>query len=245
MRAWIACLLLFSPVAKAAVVAAPVVSTPNMLCQAAIAMAEQAQSIPTHLMAAVGKAESGRRDDATGTVRSWPWTINAEGEGFFFNNKAEAIAAVRAFQARGVQSIDVGCMQVNLMYHPDAFASLEQAFDPSANAAYAARFLRQLYGQAGDWTKAVGLYHSATPSLSEPYAKKVMALYAAEPKLPAGPSALASAWSATLPHAVLPPAQRMVGPVPPGAVAGGRGLDLYRAQPVGVAPPLTHHVSRF
>jgi soluble lytic murein transglycosylase-like protein len=246
MRAWFPLLFLFSTVAKAAVVGIPAVSTPNMLCQAAIAMAEQAQAIPTHLLAAVGKAESGRRDEATGTVRSWPWTINAEGDGAFFNTKADAIAAVRALQARGVRSIDVGCMQVNLMYHPDAFASLEQAFDPSANAGYAARFLRQLYGQAGgDWTKAVGLYHSATPSLSEPYAKKVMALYAAEPKLPAGPSALASAWSATLPHGVLPPAQRTVGPVPPGAVGGGRGLDLYRAQPVGLAPPLAHHVSRF
>ncbi len=242
-------MLLFSTMARAAGIAAPAVNTPPMLCQAAIAMAEQAQAIPAHLLAAVGKAESGRRDEATGTVRSWPWTINAEGEGLFFNTKAEAIAAVRAYQARGVRSIDVGCMQVNLMHHPDAFASLEQAFDPSANAGYAARFLRQLYGQAGgDWTRAVGLYHSATPSLSEPYAKKVMALYAAEPKLPAGPSALASAWSATLPHGVLTPTQRSVGPVapvPPGAVGGGRGLDLYRAQPVGLAPPLAHRVSRF
>jgi hypothetical protein len=71
----------------------------------------------------------------------WPLTINAEGQGSFFDTKAQVIAAPRALQARGVQSIDVGCMQVNLMHYPYAFANLDQAFNPTANAAYAVRFL--------------------------------------------------------------------------------------------------------
>ncbi len=74
-------------------------------------------------------------------VRPWPWTINVAGQGFFFPTKALAVTAVRELLASGVQSIDVGCLQVNLMFHPAAFASLEQAFDPMANARYAARFL--------------------------------------------------------------------------------------------------------
>jgi hypothetical protein len=106
-------------------------------------------------------------------VHPWPWTINAEGEGRFFASKAEALAAVRDLQAKGVKSIDVGCMQVNLMHHPQAFASLEQAFDPAANAAYAARFLNVLYGQTRDWTRATAFYHSATPELGEAYQRKV------------------------------------------------------------------------
>ena len=44
--------------------------------------------------------------------------------------RQQAVAAVQALQARGVRSIDVGCLQVNLMYHPIAFASLDDAFDP-------------------------------------------------------------------------------------------------------------------
>ena len=48
-----------------------------------------------------------------------------------------------------MRSIDIGCAQVNLMHHPDAFASLEQAFDPMANADYAARFLKQLHDTHG------------------------------------------------------------------------------------------------
>ena len=112
--------------------------------------------IPAHLLAAISRVESGRRDPATGAVHPWPWTVNAEGQGFFYDTKAEAVAAVRAMQARGIRSIDVGCGQINLMHHPDAFPNLELAFDPQANAAYAARFLKELFAQTGDWTKATG-----------------------------------------------------------------------------------------
>jgi len=220
-------------------------SPPGLLCRAAIASVERVEAIPAHLMAAIGRVESGRRDEATGVQHPWPWTINAEGQGAFFDTKAQAVAAVRAMQARGVKSIDVGCMQVNLMHHPDAFPTLEQAFDPAVNTAYAARFLRQLFGQTVDWTKAVGLYHSSTPELSEPYVKKVMALWPEESKRPAGTTALASAWAATTPHGTLLPAQQVAGTAAPGSVSVGRGLDLYRAQPIGVAPRSQHAMSRF
>ena len=245
MRAFLTLLLLFAVTAHAAVVSPLTALPPGMLCRAAIATAEQGQAIPAHLMVAIGRVESGRRDDATGAHHPWPWTANAEGQGFYFDSKAQAVAAVRAMQARGVKSIDVGCMQVNLMHHPDAFPNLEQAFDPPANAAYAARFLRQLFVQSGDWTKAVALYHSATPELSEPYAKKVMALWPEETKRPPGPTALANAWGATMPHATLPPAQRSVGPPIAGSVSTGRGLDLYRSQPVGTVSRLRHPAGRF
>ena len=35
-------------------------------------------------------------------------------------------------------------MQVNMMYHPDAFNSLEEAFDPSTNVSWAASWLKKL-----------------------------------------------------------------------------------------------------
>ena len=65
-------------------------------------------------------------------------------------------------------------MQVNLQMHPDAFASLDAAFDPAANADYAARYLRELHAEAnGDWNVAVGLYHSHTPYLAAEYRDRV------------------------------------------------------------------------
>ena len=63
-------------------------------------------------------------------------------------------------------------MQINLRYHPEAFASLEAAFDPAENLGYAARFLGNLRARYGSWTAAIGRYHSATPRLG-PYRVKV------------------------------------------------------------------------
>lgn len=174
--------------------------TPGGLCRAAVAAAERTGGIPAHLLAAINLVESGRRDPATGAVQPWPWTANAAGQGFYYATKAEAVAAVRAMQARGVRSIDVGCGQVNLLHHPDAFASLEQAFDPGTNATYAAAFLRRLFAQSGDWSRAAALYHSATPALGEEYRRRVMAALPEEQKnaAPSAATPLAQAWRATL-----------------------------------------------
>ena len=154
---------------------------PGEECRGAIAAAERGHGIPPQLLAAIGRVESGRRDPSTGSMGAWPWTINAEGEGAYFESKAEAIAAVTALRARGVRSIDVGCMQVNLMHHPTAFTTLEMAFDPAANADYAARFLGPAFpGQSGDWNKATADYHSAYPPEGEPYAAKVLSVWPEE-----------------------------------------------------------------
>jgi hypothetical protein len=154
--------------------------SPGDQCRVAIAAAERAHGIPPRLLAAIGRVESGRRDPGTGAWGPWPWTINAEGQGSWFATKAEAISAVQALQASGVRSIDVGCMQVNLMHHPQAFPNLAMAFEPAVNADYAARFLLELHGQTGDWTKATADYHSANPAEGEPYAAKVASVWPEE-----------------------------------------------------------------
>lgn len=150
--------------------------SPGMQCDQAIRAAARSNGNPAQLMAAIGLVESGRPEATGGAVRPWPWTINAEGKGLFFNSKTEAIAAVRVLQADNVHSIDVGCMQVNLMHHPTAFATLEEAFDPRRNALYAGQFLNQLFRHSQDWLTAAGLYHSATPGLAADYVKQVAAV---------------------------------------------------------------------
>jgi hypothetical protein len=60
------------------------------------------------------------------------------------------VAWTAARQAAGSQSIDVGCFQVNLYYHPTAFVSLAEGFDPAANARYAAALPGRLHMQVGN-----------------------------------------------------------------------------------------------
>lgn len=147
---------------------------PSALCEQAIRNAEATGHTPPGMLAAIAQVESGRPDSRTGAMRPWPWTIDADGVGQFFATKAQAVAAVAALQAQGMRSIDVGCMQVNLMHHPEAFASLDRAFDPAANAGFAVRFLNALYRRTGGWPKAVAAYHSDTPQIAADYQRRVM-----------------------------------------------------------------------
>jgi hypothetical protein len=134
----------------------------RLACDHAAAEAERAGNLPPGMLAAIGTVESGRVD-ATGLYRrAWPWSINADGAGYFAASKTEAISTVRALQARGARYIDVGCFQVDLFYHPDAFTSLEQAFDPEANARAATRILAAARFSTTGWDQAIAAYHSAS-----------------------------------------------------------------------------------
>jgi len=233
-------------------------ASPHDLCKTAIAVAERAVGVPAGLMGAIGVVESGRRDP-TGTMSAYPWTINAEGVGSFYSSKTEAIAAVVALRAQGVRSIDVGCMKVNLMHHGTAFATLEEAFDPGANARYAATFLQRLLTQTGSWPAATAGYHSLTPELGEPYARRVLAVWRLAPPADtltalAEPNRSSSMLTAYAGHGLglglglSSPGARIMRLPSTGAagttimLAGsgvvGRGLDAYRGAPVRVASRL-------
>lgn len=211
--------------------------------------AEMRHGIPAGLLQAIGIVESGRRDPVTGKTEPWPWTINADGEPHIFDSKQQAVDWVRQAQQRGVQSIDVGCAQVNLMYHPTAFASLDQAFDPAINADYAARFLRELWETtaAGNWMTATGHYHSRTPELADTYREQVKsamgkASSTAQAPVLASVPVLASASAPISPFASTgslrsQPANIVAAPT--GTV--GRGLDAYRAMPVRMALAVPPH----
>ncbi len=143
------------------------------LCTTAMPRYEREYGVPTHLLSAIASTETGRWHNGLKITLPWPWTINADGKGYFFDTKQEALTAARNLRARGVKSMDVGCMQVNLYHHPNAFRSLEDAFDPAQNVAYAASFLRSLYESEGSWKNAASAYHSKTPARGSQYLSRV------------------------------------------------------------------------
>jgi hypothetical protein len=134
--------------------------------------------------------------------------------------RAEAVAEVQARLAAGTRSIDIGCMQINLLHHPDAFPSVDAGFDPAANIGYAVRFLRQLHAQTGDWAAATARYHSATPERGLIYHQRVMAAMSGQGFVP-GPA-----------PGVIP----LPGPAMAGLCASGRGAVLLLGSS---APSLT------
>ncbi len=146
-------------------------------CGAETARQEKTQAIPDRLLHAISLVESGRWNSESRASFAWPWTVMAEGEGRFLPSKAAAIAEVRKLQAAGVRNIDVGCMQVNLLAHPDAFASLDEAFEPATNVAYAARFLAGLHDSTQNWPTAGAYYHSQTPNLAAAYKARLISTW--------------------------------------------------------------------
>ena len=179
-RTWISVLAVAGLVASAATADAARKDDGNgawRLCADAIATHERTQRIPRHLLAAIAITESGRWNAGREIKAPWPWTINAEGEGRFYDTKAQAVRAVSELRVRDVRNIDVGCMQINLLHHPDAFADLDQAFEPASNVGYGARHLKALFGKTRSWQQAAGRYHSATPKRARAYRLKVVKLW--------------------------------------------------------------------
>lgn len=150
------------------------------LCEAGTRNAERAEMLPQGLLAAISLKESGRWDGGAKRSVPWPWTVTSGGPGEHLASREEALAKVRDLQAQGVTNIDVGCLQINLHYHPHAFENLEAAFDPAKNTAYAGAHLRQLREDHKSWNKSVERYHSSNPERGRAYRKAVYQLkYAA------------------------------------------------------------------
>ena len=144
LRTWTVAAVVF-----AALSVSPAASKPRDtagLCQRATAGQEAARRIPRKLLHAISIAESGRWDKNRRENIAWPWTVTSGGKGRYLPTKQAAIRAVRKLKRQGVRNIDVGCMQINLHYHPHAFESLQSALDPVTNANYASAHLRQLRG---------------------------------------------------------------------------------------------------
>jgi hypothetical protein len=216
------------------------------LCGPAVARASASHNLPPGLLNAIAMVESGRLNPRTGNIKPWPWTIDANGTGYMYATEQAAEQAAASFEASGITSLDIGCLQVNLAQHPDAFQNLAQAFDPASNANYAASFLTSLQQKFADWPQAIAAYHSQTPALGGPYEARV---YAQWQNAGAAPMALAAAGTAANGQTVTP---WPVAPLPqtafdlstlapprgmtlPGNRMTGRTLASYRAAPVAIA----------
>jgi len=227
-------------IAPAAVPAALAVAPARGACEQAGAAAEAAFGVPSGLLLAIGRVETGRYSQALGRVAPWPWAVDVAGTGALFPNRSEALAVARGAVAAGQRNVDLGCFQVNLGAHPQAFTSLRQALDPMANASYAARFLVALHARLGDWAAAAAAYHSETAALGAPYLRAVLRSWTGPGGIPGGviPAAFAAA-TPLIPRldtgwVVISP---VVGPriITPGApVAAGSGPVVHDGWPAGL-----------
>lgn len=140
------------------------------ICDVAAHSAAREFEIPVDVLLAITRTETGRGGQHG--LNPWPWTVNMEGAGHWFVNRADALNFALDHHQNGARSFDIGCFQINFKWHGEYFDSVEDMFDPSLNAQYAARFLTQLHLEFGSWSDAAGAFHSRTPSKAESYAAR-------------------------------------------------------------------------
>ncbi|WP_231704033.1 transglycosylase SLT domain-containing protein [Cochlodiniinecator piscidefendens] len=171
----------------------------SAICNQAAIQVSRESGVPLSVLRAISLTETGRRSQ--GEMHPWPWTVNMEGTGRWFQSPDEALSYVMENYGRGARSFDVGCFQINYRWHGENFASIEEMFDPIANTRYAAQFLTSLYNEMGDWSIAAGAYHSRTPQYAQRYRARFDQLRAQLTEdAPEIPDIVTSSYNATTPQ---------------------------------------------
>lgn len=145
-------------------------------CANAFSYFEQKYKLPVNSLYSISLHETAKKHSKYNISIVWPWTVmnNQEGKGHYFRSQQEAMRYVRKQFMLGNNNLDVGCMQINLKHHPEAFLSLSQAFSPRKNINYGAYFLSENLKKLGSIDKAIGRYHSATEALAKQYHSSVI-----------------------------------------------------------------------
>ena len=179
------------------------------VCETVAVEAENAFNLPSGILSSIARVESGRKTD-TGVYRAWPWTINDNGKGLFFDTRESAIDYIIKQKEFDNTHIDVGCMQISVKWHSHAFSSPESMLDPYTNIAYAAVFLEELYQTHGDWELAIKYYHSADTKKNIPYLQKVNAVWKDQPQPIVEPTTASS--SIKISESLIKPEKVSIGP---------------------------------
>lgn len=123
-------------------------------CPTLISQVEARRNIPRGLLMAIAMTESGNNGAPS------PYAMNIAGRSYFASSGQEMANVISANWQRGVTSIDVGCMQINLKYHGMKFARLTDLLNSPTNVEYGAGYLIALATEAGSWKDAVMSYHN-------------------------------------------------------------------------------------
>ena len=179
------------------------------VCETVAVEAENAFNLPSGILTSIARVESGRKTD-TGVYRAWPWTINDNGKGLFFDTRKSAVDYIIEQKEFDNTHIDIGCMQISVKWHSHAFSSPESMLDPYTNIAYAAVFLEELYQTHGDWELAIKYYHSADTKKNIPYLQKVNAVWKGQPQPTVEPMTASS--SIKISESLIKPEKVNIGP---------------------------------
>ncbi|WP_319761225.1 lytic transglycosylase domain-containing protein [Maridesulfovibrio sp.] len=125
-------------------------------------------SLQPEILNAIADHESGNN----------PWALNIEGRSVYPDSREAALAIIEKNQGR---SYDVGLMQVNSYWIRKFGLTPAEALEPEGNLRLGAWILRYCLDRYGYNWRAIGAYHTGSPSnlpgRARAYAVKVMKKY--------------------------------------------------------------------
>ena len=130
------------------------------------------------LLYSVSISESGFAPTNKKVKQPWPWAVCSSQGSFFAASKKDAEIEVARLKKMGIKSVDVGLMQVNLLWHSNKINHKEM-FDPEINLRTGAKILKKALDSAsGDLVTGIGRYHNWSDSGRQArYALKVLKTY--------------------------------------------------------------------
>ena len=143
----------------------------NLDCRKLASSIEKKIKLPNKLLSSISLTETGYSKN--GTFAAWPWTLNVNGKSKYFDTKKEMAIHLHKKLSEDIRNIDIGCMQINYIYHSKNFRNIEDMIDPHLNVEYAGKFLIKLFNKYKSWNKAISYYHSSDPKRMRKYLEKV------------------------------------------------------------------------
>ena len=143
----------------------------NFDCRKLAGSIEKKIKLPNKLLSSISLTETGYSKN--GTFAAWPWTLNVNGKSKYFDTKKEMAKHLHKKLSEDIRNIDIGCMQINYIYHSKNFRNIEDMIDPHSNVEYAGKFLLKLFNKYKSWNKAISYYHSSDPKRMRKYLEKV------------------------------------------------------------------------
>lgn len=144
-------------------------------CDRIVEQAAQRHNVPAGLMSAMSRALLAKTDRPQMMPNS-PWTISLGSNVVAYDSAAEMEAQLENLIMEGEEDLNLGCMQLNLIWHGDHFYSLQDMINPEHSAEYAASVLSDLHNEYGSWQRAIRIFHGDTNE-TERYVKSVLRLY--------------------------------------------------------------------
>jgi len=135
------------------------------------------RGLDPYILYAVALVESARINARL--AAPWPWALNRQGRPIIPSSRLEARGILNDALNKGIRSIDVGLMQVNVRWNGHRVHRPDDLLDPETNIRVGADVLTEAIDSApGDLALGIGRYHTGWRNDTDAYryGRRVLAI---------------------------------------------------------------------